>query len=88
MLTPERSVKRPFLNESSKLYFDLHDKIEEENFDTNNENLKYLNDVSNVLQIFVGKDITSNLETNVKFLCQKRYVRIFAENENERCGKK
>ena len=42
--------------------------IEEENFDTNNENLKYLNDISgNLLQIFEGKDITSNLETNVKF---------------------
>ena len=35
----------PFFNESSKLYFDLHDKLEEENFDKNNENLKYLNDV-------------------------------------------
>ena len=77
MLTPERSVKRPlFFNESSNLYFDLHDKIKEENFDKNNENLKYLNDVSgNLLQIFEGKDINSNLETNVKFfmsetLCQ------------------
>ena len=50
------------------LYFDLNDKIEEENFDKNNENLKYLNDVSgNLLQIFGSKDITSNLETNVKF---------------------
>ena len=57
-----------FFNESSKLYFDLHDKTEEENFDKNNENLKYLNDVSgNLLEIFEGKDITSNLETNVKF---------------------
>ena len=62
--------------ESSKLYFDLHDKIEEENVDKNNENLKYLNDISgNLLQFFEGKDITSNLETNVKFfmletLCQ------------------
>ena len=36
----ERSVKRPFFfKESSKLYFDLHDKIEEENFNKNNENL-------------------------------------------------
>ena len=36
-------------------------------FDKNNENLKYLNDVSgNLLQIFESKDITSNLETNVK----------------------
>ena len=26
-----------FFNEASKLYFDLHDKIEEENFDKNNE---------------------------------------------------
>ena len=32
--------------------------IEEENFDKNNENLKYLNDISgNLLQIFEGKDI-------------------------------
>ena len=66
------SGKEFFLNESSKLYFDLHDKIGEEKFDKNNENLKYF---SNVLQIFVGKDIISNLETNVKFfisetLCQ------------------
>ena len=55
LLTPERSVKRPlfFFNESSKLYFDLHDKFEEENFDKNNENLKYLNDFGNLLQIFV-----------------------------------
>ena len=35
-----------FFNESNKLYFDLHGKIDEENFDKNNENLKYLNDVS------------------------------------------
>ena len=42
--------------------------IEEDNFDKNNENLKYLNDISgNLLQIFEGIDITSNLETNVKF---------------------
>ena len=42
--------------------------IEEENFDKNNENLKYLNDISgNLLQIFEGKDMKSNLETNVKF---------------------
>ena len=55
-------------NESCKLYFDLHDKIEEENFYKNNENLKYLNDVSgNLLQIFEGKHITFNLEANVKF---------------------
>ena len=46
----------------------LFNYIEEENFDKNNENLKYLNDISgNLLQIFEGKDITSNLETNVKF---------------------
>ena len=30
-----------FFNESSKLYFDLHDKTEEENSDKNNENLKF-----------------------------------------------
>ena len=42
--------------------------IEEENFDKNNENLKYLNDNSgNLLQIFEGKNITSNLETTIKF---------------------
>ena len=42
--------------------------IEEDNFDKNNENLKYLNYISgNLLQIFEGIDITSNLETNVKF---------------------
>ena len=94
MLTPERRVKRPLFvfNESSKLYFDLHDKIEEENFDKNNENLKYLNDVSgNLLQIFEGKDITSNLETNVKFFMSETLCHFFfAENENNEilCGKK
>ena len=49
LLNPERSVKRPFFfffNESSKLYFDLHDKTEEENFDKNNDNLRYLEDIS------------------------------------------
>ena len=36
----------------------LLNNIEEENFDKNNENLKYLNDISgNLLQIFEGKDI-------------------------------
>ena len=60
--------KANFFNEPSKLYFDLHDKIEEEKFDKNNENLKYLSDVNgNLLQIFEGKDITSYLEINVKF---------------------
>ena len=35
--------------------------IEEENLDKNNENLKYLNDISsNLLQIFEDKGITSN----------------------------
>ena len=30
------------------------------------------------MQIFEGKDITSNLETNVNFfLCQKLYVKLF-----------
>ena len=74
-----------FYNESSKQYFDLHDKIEEENFDKNNENLKYLNDVSgNLLQIFKGKDITSNLETNVKFFMSETLCHFFAENEDKR----
>ena len=42
--------------------------IEEENLDKNNENLKYLNNISdNLLQILEGKDNTSNQETNVKF---------------------
>ena len=67
-----------FFNESRKLYFDLHDKIEEENFDENNENLKHLNDVSgNLLQIFEGKDITSNLETNVKFFMSETLCHLF-----------
>ena len=36
----------------------LLNHIEEENFDKNNENLKYLNDIrGNLLQIFEGKDI-------------------------------
>ena len=56
--------------------------IEEENFDKNNENLKDLNDISgNLSQIFEGKDITSNLETNVKFFMSETVCQIFAENE-------
>ena len=55
--------------------------IEEENFDKNNENLKYLNDISgNLLQIFEGKDITSNLETsvnNVKFFMSETVCHFF-----------
>ena len=51
---------------------------EEENFDKNNENLKYLNDISgNLLQIFEGKDITSNLETNVKFFMSETVCQFF-----------
>ena len=86
-LTPERSVKRPlFFYESSKLYFDLHDKIEEESFDKNNENLKYLNDVSgNLLQIFEGKDITSVIWRPMsKFFMSETLCHFFAENENKR----
>ena len=56
----------------------LHNYIEEENFDKNNENLKYLNDIScNLLQIFEGKDITSNLETNVKFFMSETVCLFF-----------
>ena len=52
--------------------------IEKENFDKNNENLKYLNDISgNLLQIFEGKDITSNLETNVKFFMSETVCHFF-----------
>ena len=59
--------------------------IEEENFDKNNENLKYLNDISgNLLQIFEGKDITSNLETNVKFFMSETVYHFFFLL----CGKK
>ena len=59
----ERSVKRPLFFSMTLLNY-----IEEENFDENNENLKYLNDISgNLLHIFEVKDITSNLETNVKY---------------------
>ena len=62
----------------------LSNYIEEENFDKNNENLKYYNDISgNLLQNFEVKDITSNLETNVNSLCQNLYVSFFAENENK-----
>ena len=58
--------------------------IEEENFDKNNENLKYLNDISsNLLQIFEGKDITSDLETNVKFFMSETVCQFFLL-----CGKK
>ena len=52
--------------------------IEEENFDKNNENLKYLNDISgNLLQIFEGKDTTSNLETNVIFFMSETVCQLF-----------
>ena len=52
--------------------------IDEENFDKNNENLKYLNDISgNLLQIFEGKDITSNLETSVKFFMSETVCQFF-----------
>ena len=51
---------------------------EEENFDKNNENFKYLNDISgNLLHIFEGKDITSNLETNVKFFMSETVCHFF-----------
>ena len=51
--------------------------IEEETLDKNNENLKYLNDISgNLLQIFEGKDITSNLETNVKFFMSETICQL------------
>ena len=56
----------------------LWNYIEEENFDKNNENLKYLNDISgNLLQIFEGKDITSNLEINVKFFLSETVCHFF-----------
>ena len=49
-------------------FMNLLNYIEERKFDKNKENFKYLNDISGyLLQIFEGKDITSNLETNVKF---------------------
>ena len=52
--------------------------IEEENLDKNNENLKYLNDISgNLLQIFEDKDITSNLETNVKFFMSETVCQFY-----------
>ena len=59
--------------------------IEEENFDKNNENLKYLNDISgNLLQLLEGKDSSSNLETNVKFFMSETVCQfIFAENGNK-----
>ena len=60
------------------LLMGLLNHIEEENFDKNNENLKYLNDISgNLLQIFEGKDITSNLETNVKFFMSETVCQFF-----------
>ena len=47
-------------------------------FDKNNENLKFLNDVSgNLLQIFESKDITSNLETNVKVFMSETLCHFF-----------
>ena len=52
--------------------------IEEENLDKNNENLKYLNDISgNLLQIFEDEDITSNLETTVKFFMSETVCQSF-----------
>ena len=52
--------------------------IEEENFDKKNDNLKCLNDISgNLLQVFQGKDITSNLETNVKFFLSETVCQFF-----------
>ena len=52
--------------------------IEKGNLDKNNENLKYLNDISgNLLQILEGKDTTSNLETNVKFFISETLCQIF-----------
>ena len=52
--------------------------IEEEKFDKNNETLKYLNNISgNLLQIFEGKDITSNLETDVKFFMSETVCHFF-----------
>ena len=66
--------------------------IEEETFDKNNENLKYLNDISgNLLQVFEGKDITFNLETNVKFFMSETVCQFFLQKmrTNEMlCGKK
>ena len=65
----------------------LSNYIEEENFDKNNENLKYYNDISgNLLQNFEVKDITSNLETNVNSLCQNLYVSFFCRKwEQMKC---
>ena len=55
-----------YFNDSSKLYFDLHDKTEG------------FNDVSgNLLQIFESKGITSNMETNVKFFMSKSLFSYF-----------
>ena len=52
--------------------------IEEEKFDKNNENLKYLNDISGyLLQILEGKDATSNLGTNVKFFTSETVCQYF-----------
>ena len=57
LLTQGKECKKPFffIESSKPLYFDLHDKIEEENFDKNNENLKYLNDFSGNLLQFWGQ---------------------------------
>ena len=53
---------------------------------------KYLNVISgNLLQIFEGKDITSNLETNVKFFMSETVCQIYLQKmrTNEMlCGKK
>ena len=47
-------------------------------FDKNNENLKFLNDVSgNLLQISESKDITSYLETNVKVFMSETLCNFF-----------
>ena len=67
-----------YFNDSSKLYFDLHYKIEG------------FNGVSgNLLQIFESKGITSNMETNVKFFMSKTlffffFLFFFSRNDNKR----
>ena len=87
MITPERGVKRPLF-----FLMNLLNYIEIENFDKNNENLNYLNGISgNLLQIFEGKDITSNLETNVKFFMSESGCQFLLKKmrTNEMlCGKK
>ena len=63
---------------TTSFLMNLLNYIEEENLDKNNENLKYLNDISgNLLQIFEGKDITSNLETNAKFFMSETVCQFF-----------